>query len=240
MTSTQHDAFDEQTAPEAETLRERKKHQTRQAIHDAALKLVEQNGLDGTTVEQICNEADVSLRTFFNYFPSKAAAALGLPEEAIFPDTIERFRAANGDLIPALCDLIGVSAGHGADRKRMKALMMKRPELMPAFTQWMSSVRDQFVQLAAERSGSHETAVAAATLVMSALGFAMHDRPNSDKPVAERVQDAVDALVAVRSAPLLPVAAEAADAGEDEPGAREPGAREPDARETASASRNRH
>lgn len=59
-------------------LRERKKQQTRQALHDAALTLVSAHGLDGVTIEQICADADVSPRTFFNYFSSKAHAALGL------------------------------------------------------------------------------------------------------------------------------------------------------------------
>ncbi|WP_461118624.1 TetR/AcrR family transcriptional regulator [Saccharothrix stipae] len=57
-------------------LRERKKLATRTALADAALRLCEAHGLDGVTVEQVANEAGVSLRTFFNYFSSKEEAVV--------------------------------------------------------------------------------------------------------------------------------------------------------------------
>ncbi|MHA7985360.1 TetR/AcrR family transcriptional regulator [Rathayibacter sp. CAU 1779] len=185
-----------------DTLRERKKQHTWQAIHEAALELVDLNGLDGTTIEQICQHADVSPRTFFNYFPSKAAAALGLPETAISPETIDQFKVATGDLVPALCHLVGEPADARLDRIRMKDMIHRRPELMPAFTQWMTSVREQFVQLAEERSPSHEEAMTAVTLVMAAFGLIVHDHSDQDAPASERLQEAVDKLVAVRAAKL--------------------------------------
>lgn len=46
----------------------------RESITGAALDLVTSRGLDDVTVDEIARTANVSRRTFFNYFPSKAAA----------------------------------------------------------------------------------------------------------------------------------------------------------------------
>ena len=59
-------------------LRERKRRATRDAIERAAIALVSERGYDNVTVAQICELSSVSQGTFFNYFPTKDAAIVGL------------------------------------------------------------------------------------------------------------------------------------------------------------------
>ncbi|MFF4584188.1 TetR family transcriptional regulator [Streptomyces sp. NPDC001388] len=69
-----------------ETLRERKKQRTREALLRAAVELFLSRGYEHTTVDAIAEAVDVSQRTFFRYFAGKDEAALGLVEL-----TVDRF-----------------------------------------------------------------------------------------------------------------------------------------------------
>ncbi len=67
--------------PAPGSLRERKKQATRRSLRRIALQLVSDRGFAQVTVEDIAAAADVSPRTFFNYFPSKEAAVFGADPE---------------------------------------------------------------------------------------------------------------------------------------------------------------
>jgi AcrR family transcriptional regulator len=183
-------------------LRERKKQHTRQAIHEAAFRLVSENGLEATTVEQICQEADVSPRTFFNYYPSKAAAALQIASSAISEDALARFRSASGALVPALCHAIGDSAELGSNHSRVKKLVAARPELLTTVTQMMGDVRGQYFALATERASNRRQAELAVTLVMAAMARVMHDDMDSERPLGDRLAETADAIVSVHAEQL--------------------------------------
>jgi AcrR family transcriptional regulator len=75
-------------------LRERKRIATRRAIQLAALELASERGFDKVTVDEISHAANVSPRTFFNYFPSKESAIIGELPELPDEESIERFIAA--------------------------------------------------------------------------------------------------------------------------------------------------
>jgi AcrR family transcriptional regulator len=77
---------------ETTTLRERKKDATRQALHEAALRLALEHGLDTVTRDAIADEANVSRRTFSNYFASKEDAILH-GDRVRVQQLLERLRA---------------------------------------------------------------------------------------------------------------------------------------------------
>lgn len=58
-------------------LRDRRRRQTAREIQQATLSLAERHGFDAVTTEMIAHEAGMSVRTFFNYYTNKEAAAVG-------------------------------------------------------------------------------------------------------------------------------------------------------------------
>jgi AcrR family transcriptional regulator len=75
---------------ETPSLRARKKLATRDALAAAAARLALAHGLDQLRVEDIAAEANVSIRTFNNYFASK--------QEALSARYVDRMRHAAGAL----------------------------------------------------------------------------------------------------------------------------------------------
>ena len=107
----------EQTKPSAEGLRYRKKLKARLSVERAALELVIERGYDGVTVEDICARAEISKKTFFNYFPSKAAAIMGRLDS--FPDDERLVRIleehSEACYLDVLVGVVGTGAASGVD-----------------------------------------------------------------------------------------------------------------------------
>jgi AcrR family transcriptional regulator len=120
-----------------ESRRERKKRQTRQLLTETAIRLFGEQGYEQTTVAQIAAAADVSTKTFFNYFPSKEAVLFAdtLQRNTLWLDIIAGRRP--GESVAEL--LTRAYDAMLADFKTEDA-MRDNPELMKVYTRLMMSV----------------------------------------------------------------------------------------------------
>lgn len=80
---------------------------TSQRITLCAVRLADEHGLDGFTMDELAEAAGVSRRTLFNYFPGKVDAVLGV-WPTLDDDDVDEFRAGGpaGDLVDDLRTLI--------------------------------------------------------------------------------------------------------------------------------------
>ena len=67
------------------TRSERRRNRRRQRLIDAARKIIARKGLAGLTVQDVTEEADMAVGSFYTYFPNKAA----LIEAAVWDDLQE-------------------------------------------------------------------------------------------------------------------------------------------------------
>jgi AcrR family transcriptional regulator len=180
--------------------REQKKRLTRESLHAEARRLVLEHGLGAVTVEAICSAAGVSPRTFFNYFPSKSAAALGVPEFSITDEQRARFlEDPSGSVVRDLCRLVadGLGGSGGlSDRDAMHDLLHRRPELKPELFHWLGGIRREFMDVAELRLPA-EDARRAVTLVMASLIENLEEDQSGLRPLADRLWEGVVAICAV-------------------------------------------
>ncbi|MFC4011705.1 TetR/AcrR family transcriptional regulator [Nonomuraea purpurea] len=140
--------------------RERKKQATRVALRQAALRLAIQHGVENVTVEQIAEEADIALRTFFNYFSSKEEAVLASAAAAA-EGLIAEFRARprTESVLHAFREavLIIMNQSYAASHDHIDALRLirKAPSLVPQQMAMIATQEKALAEAIAERIGLH-------------------------------------------------------------------------------------
>lgn len=162
------------SAEEEVGLRERKRLATRRAIQLAALQLATDRGFDRVTIDEISHAANVSPRTFFNYFPSKESAIIGevpeLPDEKHIDNFVEA-RSGEGILLGISELLIGavdnsdIDTGEDSDAENAtnpieaahnlhalrRALLSQNPELFALRMASMHQVEDKLCTVVERR-----------------------------------------------------------------------------------------
>jgi AcrR family transcriptional regulator len=138
-------------------LRERKKIRTRQTIRREAFRLIEDNGYDATTVEQIAEAAEVSPSTFFRYFPTKESVLLADDTD---PVLLEALAAQPPELSPSQAVLrayqttmANLSAEQREFENTRQRLMFSLPELKSAMYDEYYRTITAFAEALGRRTG---------------------------------------------------------------------------------------
>ncbi|MEV6629331.1 TetR/AcrR family transcriptional regulator [Actinoplanes sp. NPDC051470] len=195
-------------------LRDRKKQQTRAALTEAALRLVDERGLDAVTVEDISAAADVSPRTFFNYFATKDEALIG-DHTADDAAMRARFLAADPSLSVIEALLLAaepVVAAIEQDReiwRRRIRVMTDNPQLVAGMmTRSARSEHDLIVAIASRVGVAPESGwpLLAAFVTGAAVRSALLTWAKTDSPrtFADHVHEAFGALAAGLPDPSKP------------------------------------
>lgn len=150
-------------------LRERKRLATKNAIQLAALELAQERGIDQVTVDEISHAANISPRTFFNYFRSKDAAIIGQFTAELEDDLVERFVNAGstesifrglGRLVLAVFDGQEINGERNADQwvadvRRVHSLrrcvLKDNPQLFAEHLASMRSLEDLLASIIERR-----------------------------------------------------------------------------------------
>lgn len=146
--------------------RERKRAATRAAITAVARSLTAERGLTGYTVEEVCERADISRRTFFNYFPTKEDAILGHTDDDIPSEVLEEFISGGsasppGEISPTLFqDLVRLSlrlsehmAASEEETRQLIGVVKKEPQLILRIIGVTEQREAQFARDVALREG---------------------------------------------------------------------------------------
>jgi AcrR family transcriptional regulator len=143
-------------------LRDRKRVETRQRLERCAVELVLRDGIELATIDAISERADVSPRTFFNYFDCKEDAILGVRDVEITDELLAEHIAAHPDADPIesivglIVSMLGSSIGEHEVRAKRLELVVRHPQLMSR----------RFIQMT--RVAEHLTS--AATAILAADG----------------------------------------------------------------------
>jgi AcrR family transcriptional regulator len=178
--------------------RERKKHEVRQRIIDVADRLIAEQGLAQTTVDQIAERADIAQATFFNYFSTKAKLVDALVERLVdqWTHVVDQAHGTDSSALVKIEALFEVSARFTEEQHRVLrdviAETVRSPSLGPRRS--LGRMRDVFATdlAAAQERGEVRTDRTADSLADAVLGLYMSVMlfwsADAGYPVADRLR----------------------------------------------------
>ncbi|MEU9286882.1 TetR family transcriptional regulator [Streptomyces sp. NPDC048275] len=155
-------------------LRERKKMKTRIAIRDATYRLIQQQGYEATTIEQIAEAAEVSPSTVFRYFPTKEDIVLTDEFDPLLEEEL-RSRPADEPWFDSLryvmAKAVGIGTAEEPEVSRLRTrLMVEVPAVRSRMMESMSLTGRLLCRAIGERTGRDPDSLEVRVFAMSLIG----------------------------------------------------------------------
>jgi AcrR family transcriptional regulator len=228
--------------PPAQGLRSHKKAETRRAIEQAAVQIAAEHGYAATTAAAIAEQANVSLRTLFNYFPQRDQAICGPTIELTDPAQVRRQLTEAPSVLDGVLDAFDACAPalDGPSGAQRRTLIQSIPELLHLHSSAIDRFERELTALVEEefrarperrRLGDAVSPAEEARLIVTVIGgvmrFGMHSWLSEPSGTAAPRRAAI-ARVTSQLARILQVGERGVDAPPD---AGTPG-HDPDSTET--------
>lgn len=182
-------------------LRERKKLKTRAAIREATYRLIDEQGYEATTVEQIAAAAEVSPSTVFRYFPAKEDIVL-TDEFGPVMETAVRARPAGEPPLESVRFVLRravetILAEQPEEFARRGRLILEIPAVRARMTETMARTSLMLSRAVADRTGRREsdlevlvfTASVLAALREVTIYWAEHGQKDDPAVLVDRALD---------------------------------------------------
>jgi AcrR family transcriptional regulator len=183
-----------------DSLRERKKIATREAISAAALRLALEHGPENVRVDDIAEAAGVSPRTYNNYFSSREQAIVAAisAERALRIAAALRDRPADESLAEAVvAAVVEQYVAEAEPGSEAFALLTSAPALRTEFLASVAAIEQPLATAIAERTGADElqaTVLAAAVSAAARVAAGRWLRPAAGGLVVAPSTSLADAL----------------------------------------------
>jgi AcrR family transcriptional regulator len=175
------------------TLRERNRARTRRDIEIAALELMEAQGYQATTVEEIARRAGVSSATLFRYFPAKEDVLFAQERSSadrmvtIVAERRDRSQTLRALSAPVTAFAAEIFSETGSESHRLTRLVMGTPELagrsMRMRLRWEHGIARQLARETGAETPDFDQ-VLVANLAVSCLAAALWQWQRGDSPAS--------------------------------------------------------
>ncbi|HEV7951735.1 MAG TPA: TetR family transcriptional regulator [Glaciihabitans sp.] len=186
-----------------------RRRETASRLTAVCRRLTAEGGLAGFTIEEVCDEVGISRRTFFNYFPSKEEAVLGIVEGDEMHIFAEHFmhRGSRGwtavvdDVIDLVIEHVDAAGLNVEKHTELVRAIEREPRLLARF---MGLGRERDAEVAAlisRREGVPvgDLKVQACIAVMSAVTRSAADRVLDPQTTIDFKSALTDSLAAIRA-----------------------------------------